>query len=279
MQAYPNIVKLVSTEKKATDAGQISMFGEINKEIAIDIPKVKEFDPELKLKLEKDVVGIYLSGHPLSAYGDLFDQFSFNTSVLANQNINEEEDAPIADDDDAPDLNDRPVTFGAIVIDVKKILTKAQKQEMAILRVEDLYGTVEVMLFPKIYSKYKEIAKPDAVLKIAGKISIRDGEAPMILADDLKLLVDTVGNSGEEIRASAMSGKAGRRLYLKYNTKDPELHAEVQHILRAYSGDIGVAVKCTATNEWFAMKASVRECNAIKFELDALLGPDNLTFR
>ena len=278
MQAYPNIVKLVSTEKKATDAGQISMFGAINQEIAIDIPKVKEFDPELKLKLEKEIVGIYLSGHPLSAYGDLFDQFSFNTSVLSTINHDDEDETPQSDEE-KPDLNDRPVTFGAIVIDVKKILTKAQKQEMAILRVEDLYGTVEVMLFPKAYSRFKEIAKADAVLKISGKISIREGEAPMILADSLSLLVDNVGNTGEEIRASAISGKGGLRLYLKYNTKDPELHNEVQHILRAYSGDIGVAVKCTASNEWFAMKSKVRDCTAIKFELEHLLGPDNLTFR
>jgi DNA polymerase III alpha subunit len=263
------------------DAGQISMFGTMTEKVTFNIPAVKEFDEETKLKLEKEVVGIYLSGHPLSGYADLFDQFSFNTSCIK----------PETDDIDAAGAfletgetektygNDDKVVFGAIIADVKKVFTKSEKKEMCVLRVEDLYGGIEVMLFPKIFDKVKHNVQKDAVVKISGKISMREGEAPSIVADHLEILKEA--GAADALPVGAVLGAAGsaRRLYLKYNTKDDALHTEVMNILRAYGGEIAVAVRCTASGDAVGLHPKVRECQAIRFELEALLGKENLMFK
>ncbi|MDR0462284.1 MAG: DNA polymerase III subunit alpha [Christensenellaceae bacterium] len=265
MQVYPTIVKLISTEKKSTDQGQMSLFGAINQQVAVKVPHVAEFDKEEKLKLEKEVVGIYLSGHPLSSYSDLFEQFSWNTSMLNT-------------DEEGEDQNETKVTFGAIVADIKRLVTKAAKKEMGVLRVEDLYGSIEVMLFPQIYDRVKTIATKDTVVKISGKISIREGEAPIILADNIELLSNT---SAEPRPMTSITGKADTalKLYLRYNTKDEHLHSEVQNILRAYVGEVPVTIRCIATGEALSINMRVRDCNAIKVELGSLLGEGNLLFR
>jgi DNA polymerase-3 subunit alpha len=271
MAVYPNIVKLVTGEKRATDAGQMSMFAQINNQISFNIPNIKEYDHETKLKYEKEVVGIYLSGHPLNAHQELFEQFSFNLGLL-----NKEEDENLESDNPAGGEwggnhslpTEEKVTFGAIITDVRKMLTKSTKAEMCVLRVEDLYGGTEVMLFPKIYMRVKnEIAK-DALVKIVGKISRREGENSIILADDITPLLKPENQND-----------AGHKLILKYNTRDETLDGEIKKILRAYSGEIPVQINCSVTNESTTQKIFVRDCRAIRFELDTHIGAENYLFR
>ena len=290
MQAYPNIVKLVSGEKKLTDSGQMSMFGAINKQITFDIPYVEEFDHEYKLKLEKEVVGIYLSGHPLSAYTDLFEQFKFNTSRVSMSNEEHEEnddrgggsdDRGEASEDEEKEgeneyRNGAKVVFGAIISSFKKMLTKGSKQEMCVIKVEDLYGSIEVMFFPKIFAKCKEMIKKDSVVKITGKISERAGEAAIILAEDIAPLGDKPLGETEDGKSE---GRGKVCLYLKYNVKDEVVHGEVQKILAAYRGEIPVQIRDTSTNGALLAGVKVRDCTSIRVELNALIGEMNVLFR
>jgi DNA polymerase-3 subunit alpha len=278
MAIYPTIVKVVYGEKKATDAGQISMFGSagiITDNVIIEIPDIAEFDEFTKLKLEKEVVGIYLSGHPLAQYAGLFEEFSFDTSKIKRQEEAEEEETVMDADTEETEtrsFNNKQVVFGAIVSDVKKMFTKATKKEMAVLRVEDLYGAADVMLFPNLYDKVKNLAVKDAVVRISGKISVRDGEEPTVLADGITLLAGATVQSAQNSNDIG----AGKKLYLKYNTRDEYLHSEVQNILAAYSGNISVVVRCLATGEALSPKVLVRDCKAIIIELTSLLGNENV---
>jgi len=268
MNAYPNIVKLVSGEKKATDSGQLSMFQTINQQVSFDIPEFPEYDHEYKLKLEKEVVGIYLSGHPLSSYSDLFEQFKFNTSKIRQLDDEHESDG---ENDEAEEYgNDSKVIFGAIITSMKKMLTKSTKAEMCVIRVEDLYGSIEVMLFPKIYTKYREIIKKDAVVRITGRISYRENEAAIILAEEIAPL---------ENIPDAPIVASGRCLILKYNSRDENVNTEVQKILNAYKGEIPVQINCTGTNKPTISPYHVRECTSIKVELGSLIGNENILFR
>jgi len=279
MAVYPSIVKLISGQKKATDAGQMSMFGGLieSNDVAVEIPRLAEYDDFTKLKLEKEVVGIYLSGHPLINYAKLFEEFSFNTSKLVKM---KDENGEIKDEEELE--NGKQVVFGAIVADHKKMLTKATKKEMAVLRVEDLYGAVEVMLFPAVFERVRNLTQKDTVVKISGKLSIREGEEPVILADNIELLVNTsdVGAAQNLGLASLpRNDTGGKRLFLKYNTKDEYLQGEVLNILGAYSGDIPVVVRCLATGEAVAPKNRVRDCKAVVIELQSLLGHDNVVLK
>ena len=284
IEAYPQIVKVLTTEKRATDAGQVSMFGAMGEQIKIEIPHVNEYPPEQKLQYEKDVVGLYLSGHPLSEYADLFEQFQFNTSKLKP----EDDDAPDVDafgldDDDTPAItvkskyeNGARVVFGAIISEVKKLTTKADKKDMAKLDVEDLYGTLPVMVFHSPYEKYKQYIQKDMCVKISGRVSIRDGELPTIMADEIVPLNDKFQN----VKPDTLGSAPARKLYIKYNTNDQALHEEIQNLLRAYSGDIPITIRTSQTGEAFLLNnVYVRECNALKFGLEGLVGPDNFIFK
>ena len=269
MTAYPNIVKLVSAQKKATDAGQMTMFSAINNHVNIVIPHVREYDHELKLNLEKDVVGIYLSGHPLSNYADLFEQFSFNTSKVSK-------DTEENTDEEPEYANESRVQFGAIIADIKRTFKKNTKEEMCILRVEDMYGSIEVMIFPKMLPNVKEMIKKDAVIKITGRISIRENDPAIILADKIEPLTEG-GVDPQRVSGDATNNKT---LYLKYDTKDEKLHGEVQNILRGYMGSQSVKIRDAKTGEALLLKdVRVNECEGVKIELETLLGEKNVLFK
>ena len=281
MTGYPAIVKNISGEKKVTDAGQISMFGNlITQEAEAEIPKVREYDNFTKLKFEKDVVGIYLSGHPLQQYAKLFADFSFNTSFL--QKNEDEHDGPESEDHEQTGfVHNQTVIFGAIIQDIKRMVTKAAKKEMAVLRVEDMFGSCEVMLFPNIYERVKNLAVKDAVIRISGKLSVREGEDTMILADDISLLTTNAPRitENEPKDPETQPRAANKRLYLRFNTKDEEILAEAVNILEAYKGNCEVIVRCLATGEAKPFPHKVRDCRAILFELASTLGEDNVVFK
>lgn len=274
---YPQIVNLIINEKKATDCGQISMFGLVKDSSAIRValPNLCEFDTLTKSKFEREVVGIYLSGHPLEQYAALMEDCNFNTSHVKKKNKDDIIDEPIGieseDDGLSEFVNNSPVNMAAIIVEYKKMLTKATKEEMAIMKVEDIYGSCEVMLFPKTFGKVKPILTKDAVVRITGKLSIREGEDAIILADNIQLLQ---GNPKGHQESAAVQENANeqRALYIKYNTMDATLHAAVSRVLEAYSGTVPVVIKCLAKNTaWRLPTIKVREIGSIICELKTLI--------
>jgi len=271
MAVYPKIVGLIVNDKKATDSGQISMFGLIDDSSAthIAMPDLQEFDTFTKSKFEREVVGIYLSGHPLEQYTALMEDCNFNTSHIAKRSDEEASDASVdigVEDDSNEFTNNSPVNMAAVIIECKKMLTKATKQEMAVMKVEDIYGSCEVMLFPKIFEKAKPILMKDAVVRVTGKLSIRDGEDAIILADNIELL-----QAAKEQTSAQEEESKQKTLRLEYNTMDEVLHDKVMRTLEAYSGELPVYVKCSTKNMWFCLrKIKVRECQFIVCELKSL---------
>ena len=308
MAIYPSIVSLIHNEKKATDAGQISMFSTVLKDAnAADIkmPNIVEYDNFTKSKYEKEVVGIYLSGHPLEQYTKLFSECNFNTSYIKRKTDEEDPSDSLSidpnslsdeGDDESTEIefaNNSQISMGAIIVDTKKVLTKATKQEMAIMKIEDLYGTCDVMLFPKTYEKTKPMLQKDAIIKITGKLSLREGEDAIILADGIQVVqgngtlsaLQTNGTNGNgahnpiDIKHTFTPPVKTPKLYLKYNTADKNLHNEVILILEAYSGTIPVVTKCTTSNQAFSPKIKIRDCQALIYELTSLLGEENIVMK
>ena len=140
---------------------------------------------------------------------------------------------------------------------------------MAILTVEDLVGTCDVMLFPKSWARVKNIVDQESVVKITGKISIRDGQSPIIIADSLELL-------NRQKPAMDIPQGPQQKLYLRFNLQDPVVKTDCFNVLTSYSGDIPVVIKDTATGNAFAPEIKVRECKAILYELHQILGEENV---
>ncbi len=278
MSIYPTVVKTVANDKKAAESGQISLFGGVaeTNDVEVTLPNIKEYDNFTKLRFEKEYVGMYLSGHPLEEYLSSFNQFTFNTSKLPkDKDADEEVKTEEVDDADESSQLDEPefeegsnVTMGALITGIKKVYTKAKHEEMAILSVEDLLGTCDVMMFPKNWARVKNIVTEESVVKISGKISIRDGQSPIVIADSLELLNRTA--------PMEVPVEKQQKLYLRFNLQDPVVKTDCFNVLTSYSGDIPVVIKDTATGNAFAPEIKVRECKAILYELHQILGEENV---
>ena len=195
---YDAMIEKTIKDRKTKASGQFSIFdafgaGEEKNDISefdsIKIPNIKEFSKNAKLKFEKDVLGIYLSGHPLDDYLEYFDDFNLTSDMLVADSSDDmaqedetldEEQQVVYESGISDGMN---VTCGGIVSEIKKVYTKNGNKEMCIVKLEDLYGTIELMLFPAIYDRYKDKLVEDCMLTAKGKLSIREGEAPIVTVD------------------------------------------------------------------------------------------------
>ncbi len=278
MSIYPTVVKAVTNDKKAASSGQMTLFAEAaTNDVEVTLPNIKDYDQNTKLRFEKEYVGMYLSGHPLDQYLDSFNQFNFDISKMP-KNDNEDEEAmgdvvleEDDEDDNTPEFEDGDkITMGALVNEIKKVYTKKNHEEMAILTVEDLYGTCDVMMFPKNWARVKNLVSEESVVKISGSLSMRDGQSPIVMADTLELL-DQKKSAPMEVPVAHQ-----KKLYLRFNLQDPVVKADCFNALTSYSGDIPVVIKDTASGNAFAPEIKIRECKAILYELHQILGEENV---
>lgn len=173
MSVYIQILDHVQQDKKNNMAGQISLFDIVSEEekedYEVKLPDVGEYSKEMKLAFEKEVLGIYISGHPLEEYQDLWRKNITNTT--ADFALDEELNTTIVQDG-------KPATIGGMITEKKIKYTKNEKV-MAFLQVEDLVGSVEVIVFPRDYEKYGSFLSEDNKVFIKGRVSVeedRDGK-------------------------------------------------------------------------------------------------------
>lgn len=268
MSVYPAVVKVVLEDKKAKESGQISLF---TVSIDVPMPQIPEYDNFTKLRFEKEYVGMYLSGHPLQEYADIFSSFNFNTSKMPKAQDEEgvdEEDEPTTADEVTDGM---AVSMGAVITDIKITYTKAKHDEMAILSVEDLYGTCKVIMFPRAWAPVRKLVAKESIVKISGKLSLRDGQEPAVMAETLKVL-----NKNNPDAVAPETSTPVRKLYLRFNLQDETLKRDCFNVLSSYKGDIPVVVKDTATGNAFAVEAQIRDCKAVIYELTQIIGPENV---
>lgn len=270
---YENAMALVLRDKKVRSTGQFSMFDEGG--VKIDYPPLKEMDEFYKLKKEKEVLGIYISGHPLNSYIDRFKNFTFNSSMLENGDNSESQINENGEDvveQKVMELRDMKVTTGGIIVECKKVFSKSNNKPFAILTIEDLYGTFEVMIFNKLYEIVRGELSVDKVITIHGNLSIRTGDSPIILAE--KVTFFESGVAPEISRQNNIfvddSNVVAQKLYLKYNINEKSVAREVSEILSSYPGTTPVFVQ--SDDKLFDMKTKVNPSNALLLELKTTIG-------
>ncbi|SFU88499.1 DNA polymerase III subunit alpha [Butyrivibrio sp. INlla21] len=178
---YSQIMDNIHSSGKASMAGQISLFdivGESDKkQYEIPLPNVGEFPRELLLEFEKEVLGIYISGHPLEEYVGLWKKKTTNQTT----------DFYLDDETGEPKVRDNETaTIGGIISD-KKIKYTKNDQVMAFITLEDLVGTVEVIVFPKTYEANAARLNADAKVFIEGRISVEDDRDAKLIASKITL--------------------------------------------------------------------------------------------
>ena len=175
MMVYAQIVDSVNQEKKHSLAGQMSLFDfvgeEEKKDFELRMPDVEEYDKEMLLAFEKEVLGIYLSGHPLERFSDMMEKMI--SAKTTDFQPDEETGLPKV-------LDGQKVIIGGMITDKTIKYTKNNKI-MAFLTVEDLVGTVEIVVFPKDYEKNQVNLEEESKIFIQGRVSAEDDKASKLI--------------------------------------------------------------------------------------------------
>lgn len=277
---YDQALKQVSEVKKKTSLGQLSLFGE-DELVDIKYPELEEYDNYQKLNKEKEIIGIYISGHPLDAYRKNFENYTFNASMFEPIESENTEEEVGADEEEVRveyGISDgTKITAGGIITEVRKSYTKVGNKAMAILEVEDLYGSYSVMVFPKLYEQIKYELEPNKIVTITGRVNIREGDRPIIVSEKIEFWNQEIKSTLNKQTNQDTENSVAQKLYLKYNIEDQKLNDEILNILSLKDGKVPVFVQ--SDGKMYNMNVSVTPTTAMLSELTALLGVQNIKFK
>ena len=179
MLVYADVIDDVSRQKKTTMTGQMSLFDfaepEEQKELDIVMPEVGEYDKEEILAFEKEVLGVYISGHPLEQYVGLLERNITNRTT----------DFVTTDGEMAPKVRDQaPAVIGGMIT-AKTVKTTRTNSLMAFITLEDLYGTVEVIVFPRDYDKNRSVIEEDRKVLIKGRVTVEEDKPAKLICSEI----------------------------------------------------------------------------------------------
>ncbi len=179
MMIYGSLLDALNQEKKTTMAGQMTLFDiapeEDKAEYEIKLPNVEEYDKEVLLGFEKEVLGIYISGHPLEEY---MERLKKNTNAVTTDFILDEETGTLKVSDGAK------VCIGGMITDKVIKYTKSNKA-MAFITLEDLVGTVEIIIFPKDYERYAKYLENDAKVFVEGRVTAEEDRNGKLICEKI----------------------------------------------------------------------------------------------
>ena len=205
LAVYESVMSSAQNAAKKNVAGQLSLFDLSSEamnsaDVTGKLPNVRNFPQKTLLALEKEMLGIYITGHPLNAYADRMKRLVTATSrdlQLAAEGA-EAEDGSITEGgmelshQESQFYDGQPVVMAGQVAGRKTLITKNNKM-MAFVDLEDLYGMTEVVVFPNVYERCQEALVEDKVVLIRGKLNYKEGEVPKLLADR----IDEMDDPGE----------------------------------------------------------------------------------
>lgn len=257
LMVYEKIMDRVSSEKKGSMAGQMTLFDIVPEEeksdFEIKLPEAGEYGKEILLSFEKEVLGIYMSGHPLEEYEDVWKK-----SISAKTT-----DFLLDPETKLPALSDgKRVTVGGLISGKTMKYTRTN-QAMAFLTVEDLLGTVEVIVFPKTYEKCRELLSEDEKVFVSGRVSVEEDK-------DAKLIAESI------VAFDALP----RELWLQFEKKEDfeKAEEELYHILSDYDGESEVVIYISSVKALKRLPKSrnIRIDSEIVGKLSARFGEKNV---
>ena len=218
---YNTLIDNLNQEKKNSLAGQMSLFDLVSEEekkaYEVRFPNVEEYSKEIKLGFEKEVLGIYLSGHPLEEYEE---KWRKNISAVTADFLLDEETNAVKIKDN------QSVVIGGIITE-KTIKYTKQNKAMAFITIEDLFGTVEVIIFPRDYEKYSRYLNEDEKVFIAGHANVEEDKNGKLICEKIYSFDDTK-----------------RELWLQFATKEAfeEKEKELYSLLYGSDGNDEIVI-------------------------------------
>ena len=240
LASYECLIDSISNERKTCGINQVNMFDAFNveetgcskREILRTgtVPTKREL-----LEMEKEMMGLYVSGHPLDEFLEIIEKkATVTTKELSVKDSSEDEELHDKQVNMEIDYDGKEVIMCGLITNVKKIFTKSNRQ-MAFSEFEDMYGAIEAVFFPNVYEKSTNLISESKVVELKGRINLKENEKAKILVETIKEL------------------KNEEKLYIKLPNNDKEKTQRIFDIVRGYEGDVPVYVYFEDTKELMRM--------------------------
>ncbi len=258
MAVYEDLIDSAHDTSRNNIPGQISLFGDLElqesagtENLGSDMPDIRNFSRKLLLEMEKEMLGVYVSGHPLDAFEKRIKEISsVDTGMLS--------------DPESHGLKDgMKAVMGCMIRSVRTMITK-KNALMAFLQVEDLYGDAEVIVFPKTYEQVRELIAADRIVVVLGRLQMREEEEPKLLALDLTDIDDY--HIAEDDRDVYIT------IPRDMNVK--EALSRISGIIEAYPGDKKVMILLQKNGKRVMASKKVRPCSSLYAELNSVTGEE-----
>lgn len=251
LAVYEGIMESIHRSREKNIKGQMSLFESDSESHKIDysLPDIKEFSKGVILSMEKETMGLYISGHPLDEYQDDIRRIANCTT----RDLKNSDDSFVK----KSAFDDQDVVLVGIV-ESKKIKFTKNNNMMAFVNLADLYGTIEVIVFPAVYERYSKFLSEDLPVIIKGKVSLREDEEPKILCDEVEPLTHRI------------------REKLWLNVKEQKDVEKIKGILTKYKGNIPVFIRYENKNLAAQKDLWVNGANELLDELASVLGKENV---
>lgn len=255
LKVYEGFVDSVQKMRRSNHKDQISLF-DISEEVELPKPELPKFD-ELpireKLKLEKEMTGVYISGHPLSEYSAQLAKYKVNSSMFVQEAMDTVKDGENAE------------LMG--IISAKQVKSTRSNDMMCFLTLEDLFGEVEIIVFPRQMKAAHELLNIDTIIAVKGRISLREGEDAKIVAE--KIMPVLAAENQEKVY-----------LRIEKNSQD-DIIDSIKNILRTYQGKKPVYVFDETSNKKFRFDTElwINTDSEVVSKLKNLLGESNVVVK
>ncbi|HKL94683.1 MAG TPA: hypothetical protein VJZ69_05300, partial [Clostridia bacterium] len=284
LASYSKIIEVVAAERKHKDTEQLSFFDSgLIEDIPVTYDILPEYDKKKFLAFEKEVLGMYISGHPLEEYRGELSKYSFDTSMIfvkPDEIAFDEDDAQvepeIIDEESEEkialnmDYANQFVKFGGIFTQIEKKISKARTQSFYVGQIEDLAGTLNFSIFSPNCDKYAEFLQMENPVEVEGKLDLRDSDEPKIVLNKISNLLKS---------SEAKKTNFGDILWVRLEDKNQK--SLVESVLSTFPGNTIVKAQIVVKN---GLHDRVEQFNSVvdissdelMFRLRNILGEKNI---
>ncbi len=261
MAVYEELIESAQCDFRKTIAGQISLFEEnddILRQCGVTdhLPKVENFSPDLLISMEKEMLGVYVTGHPLDGYAERIREIQ----TVTTEELTHSEEGDLTRDG-------MSVTIAGIISGKRTLITKKNNM-MAFVQIEDLHGTIEAVVFPNVYERSRELLQEDRVVVLKGTVDCKEDEAPKILADKIFAIEDF----------GVAKGRNPVKVRIPDSMDEKTALCDIKELLSCYPGDCPVLIYGASSGKCFKVdtKLWVEPSENFYREMEAFVGKENI---
>lgn len=254
LAVFESLIDSAHASAKKNIDGQLSLFSMAQETMDVadvtgKLPEVSNFPKEILAAMEKEMLGVYISWHPLKEYEDIIGRCTDMTSARLQDTEN-------------PDFEDGQKVVMAGIVTEKKLISTKNGKRMAFVTVEDLYGPFEVVVFPNIFERSAGLLAEDSIIVVKGKLSMKEDEMPSLLADTVTAIADTAKNF-RAVKIKIPDGMEGGL-------------AKVKAVMLKHKGDIPVIIYQGDKGYRASQDMWIDNSGEFRSEIETLLGKENI---